>query len=141
MALLSLREVGLSFGGPRLLDGADLQIDRGERVCLLGRNGEGKTSLMRLIHGEISPDDGLVERQQGLRVALLPQDVPEGLGGSVAEEVARGLSPSERRAEATDHRVERRVVADRPRRRVAVRGPLIGHEEAGNARPRAGERA
>jgi ABC transport system ATP-binding/permease protein len=107
MALLSLRGVGLSFGGPRLLDGADLQIERGERVCLLGRNGEGKTSLMRLIQGEIVPDDGLVERQQGLRVALLPQDVPEGLGGSVADEVARGLSPSERRAEATDHRVER----------------------------------
>ena len=107
MALLSLREVGLSFGGPRILDRADLQIERGDRLCLLGRNGEGKTSLLRLIHGEITPDDGLVERQQGLRVGLLPQDVPEGRGGSVAEEVARGLISSSRPADGADHRVEK----------------------------------
>ena len=107
MALLSLREVGLSFGGPRILDCASLQIERGDRLCLLGRNGEGKTSLMRLFHGEITPDEGLVERQQGLRVALLPQDVPEGRRGSVAEEVARGLTSSSRPADGADHRVEK----------------------------------
>ncbi len=107
MALLSLREVGLSFGGPRILDRADLQIERGDRLCLLGRNGEGKTSLMRLIHGEIAPDDGLVERQQGLRVALLPQDVPEGHGGSVADEVSRGLMSGTRSADGADYRVEK----------------------------------
>ena len=48
MALLSLREVSLAFGGPRLLDRVDLQIERGERVSLLGRNGEGKSTLLRL---------------------------------------------------------------------------------------------
>lgn len=106
MALLSLRGVGLSFGGPRLLDGADLQIERGERVCLLGRNGEGKTTLLRVIHGDVQPDDGLIERQQGLRVALLPQDVPEGHGGSVADEVALGLEPEDHPVTGSDHRVE-----------------------------------
>ncbi len=102
MALLSLRDVGLSFGGPRILDHADLQIERGERLCLLGRNGEGKTSLLRLIHGDLAPDDGLVERQQGLQVSLLPQDVPEGHGGTVGHEVSLGLEPP---VPADDHRV------------------------------------
>jgi ATP-binding cassette subfamily F protein uup len=107
MALLSLRGVGLSFGGPRLLDDADLQIERGERLCLLGRNGEGKTTILRLIHGDLKPDSGLIERQQGLRIALLPQDVPDGHGGSVAEEVALGLGSDRYPGLGSDHRVEK----------------------------------
>ena len=107
MALLSLRGVSLSFGGPKVLDQVDLQIEAGERVCLLGRNGEGKSTLLRLICGELEPDEGTIVRQQGLRIARLPQDVPEGHGGTVAEEVATGLDD-----EATtiiggdDHRVQ-----------------------------------
>jgi ATP-binding cassette subfamily F protein uup len=94
MALLSLRHVSLAFGGPRLFDGVNLSIERGERVCLLGRNGEGKSTLLRLIEGELEPDEGEVIRQQGLRIARLPQEVPEGQGGSVAEEVGHDGSPS-----------------------------------------------
>ena len=90
MALLSLRNVSLSFGGPRLLDQVELQIEPGERVCLLGRNGEGKSTLLRLIRGEIEPDEGQVIRQQGLRVARLPQDVPRERTGTVADQVAAG---------------------------------------------------
>ncbi|HEX8199942.1 MAG TPA: ATP-binding cassette domain-containing protein [Isosphaeraceae bacterium] len=104
MALLSLRDVSLAFGGPRLLDRVDLQIERDERVCLLGRNGEGKSSLLRLIRGEIEPDSGAVIRQQGLRIALLPQEVPEGHRGTVADEVAEGLD-AVGPAAASDHRV------------------------------------
>ena len=81
MALLSLRGVSLAFGGPRLLDQVDLQIEPGERLCLLGRNGEGKSTLLRLIRGEIEPDEGTIIRQQGLRITRLPQDVPAGHGG------------------------------------------------------------
>jgi ATP-binding cassette subfamily F protein uup len=88
MALLSLRNVSLAFGGPRLLDGVELQIERGERVCLLGRNGAGKSTLLRLIRGEIWPDEGEVVCQQRLRIARLSQDVPQGSRGTVAEEVA-----------------------------------------------------
>ena len=107
MALLSLRDVSLAFGGPRLLDRVDLQIERGERVCLLGRNGEGKSTLLRLIEGEIEPDEGEVIRQQGLRIARLPQEVPEGQGGTVADEVAAGLDDGPRpRGGAHDHRVD-----------------------------------
>ena len=85
MALFSLRGVSLSFGGPRLLDQVDWQVERGERVCLLGRNGEGKSTLLRLIRGELEPDDGQVIRQQGLHVARLPQEVPEGRGLTVVK--------------------------------------------------------
>ena len=79
MALLSLRGVALSFGGPKLFDGLDLMIEAGERVCLLGRNGEGKSTLLKLITGEIDPDEGTVVRQQGLRIARLPQDQAEAV--------------------------------------------------------------
>ncbi|MFO0908972.1 MAG: ATP-binding cassette domain-containing protein [Isosphaeraceae bacterium] len=106
MALLTLRGVSLSFGGPKLLDGIDFAIERGERLCLLGRNGEGKTTLLRLLDGEVEPDEGEILRQQGLRVARLPQDVPEGHGGSIAEEVADGLAHDEHSAGADDHRVQ-----------------------------------
>jgi len=105
MALLSLRSVSLSFGGPRLLDQVELQIEPGERLCLLGRNGEGKTTLLRLIRGEIEPDEGEVLRQQGLRIALLAQDVPRDRGGTVAECVAEGLQHEEHPADRLDHRV------------------------------------
>jgi ATP-binding cassette subfamily F protein uup len=105
MALLSLRDVSLSFGGPKLLDRTEFHVERGERVCLLGRNGEGKSSLLRLIEGRIEPDEGEVIRQQGLRIARLAQEVPEGRGGTVADEVAEGLLESQR-ADGLDHRVE-----------------------------------
>src|SRR5947209_9598264 len=105
MALFSLRDVSLAFGGPRLLDHVDWQVERGERVCLLGRNGEGKSTLLRLIRGEIKPDEGEVIRQQGLRMARLAQEVPEGRGRTVAGVVAEGLEESPDSHGADDHRV------------------------------------
>ena len=105
MALLSLRAISLSFGGPLLFDQADFHIERGERLCLLGRNGEGKSTLLRLIAGELEPDEGEVVRQQGLRVTRLAQDVPQGETGLVAEVVARGLDDRDRAAAGAGHRV------------------------------------
>ena len=78
MALLSLKDVSLAFGGPRLLDRVELQIERGERVCLLGRNGEGKSTLLRLIEGVIPPDEGEITRRQGLRITRLTQEAEGG---------------------------------------------------------------
>jgi ABC transport system ATP-binding/permease protein len=106
MALFSLRNVSLAFGGPRLLDQASLQIERGERLCLMGRNGEGKSTLLRLINGEIEPDEGEFIRQQGLVVSLLPQDVPRERAGTVAEQVAGGLQDQGHHAAESDHRAQ-----------------------------------
>ena len=76
MALLSLHDIYVAFGGSNILNGITFQIEKNQRVCLLGRNGAGKTTLMRVIHGDITPDRGEVRRQQGMRVAYLPQKLP-----------------------------------------------------------------
>jgi ATP-binding cassette subfamily F protein uup len=74
-----------------LLDGINLQLEEGDRLCLMGRNGTGKSTLMKLISGEISPDEGDISRRQGLRVALVSQEIPQGLAGSVFDIVAGGM--------------------------------------------------
>ncbi|MFA7062430.1 MAG: ATP-binding cassette domain-containing protein, partial [Pedobacter sp.] len=91
MALLSLRNISLAFGGPLLFDGINLQIEAGDRLCLLGRNGTGKSTLLKLISGELPPEEGDISRQQGLRVALISQEVPQGLAGPVFDVVASGM--------------------------------------------------
>jgi len=94
MALISMQEISLSFGGQPLLENINLQIERGEWVGLLGRNGMGKSTLLKLLNGDILPESGTVSRQQNLRLAFLPQEVPLGLAGSVAEIVTAGLDPA-----------------------------------------------
>ena len=91
MPLIAFSDVTLGFRGPSLLEQANLTIEPGERVCLLGRNGTGKTTLLRLLQGMLEPDRGEVIRQQGLRTAMLPQQVPQDLFGSVFDEIARGF--------------------------------------------------
>ena len=91
MALLTLQNISMAFGGPLLLDGANLQLERNERVCLLGRNGEGKSTLLRIIGGEIGPLSGEISRQKELKVGLLMQQVASGVPGTVAEIVEQGL--------------------------------------------------
>ena len=93
MSLISLQDVTLSFGGPPVLHQVSLEIEPGERVCLIGRNGEGKSSLMRVIARDLEPDSGTIVRQRGLRVAHIAQDVALDLAGSVFEVVAGGLGP------------------------------------------------
>ena len=93
MALLSLCDVSISFGGPPLLERASLQIESGERICLLGRNSVGKSTLLKLLSGDLKPDTGEVTRGQEVRVARLPQAVPPEMAGSVYEFVAQGMGP------------------------------------------------
>lgn len=90
MALISLKEVSLGFGGADLLDHINLQIECGERVGVLGRNGMGKSTLLKLLNGDLSPDEGIVSRQQNLRSAYLAQEVPQGLHGNVIDVVTNG---------------------------------------------------
>ncbi len=91
MALLSLQNIHKAFGGPQLLDDATLQIERGERICLVGRNGEGKSTLLKIVSGFIEPDAGEMIRQPGLKVQRLRQNVPTDLTGTVEELVSQGL--------------------------------------------------
>ena len=93
MALLSIQNVRVSFGGPLLLDNANLQLEHGERVCLLGRNGAGKSTFMKFIHGDLMVDAGEIVRQQDIRISFLPQEVPQDLHGNVFDLVASGLGP------------------------------------------------
>jgi ATP-binding cassette subfamily F protein uup len=90
MGLIWINEVSVSFGGPPLLDGATLQIEAGERIGLLGRNGSGKSTLMKLLMGEIKPDSGEIIRSGEVRIAMLPQDVPDDLPGTIYDVVASG---------------------------------------------------
>ena len=91
MALLSLQEASIRFGGPLLLDRVTLQIERGDRICLLGRNGAGKSTLLKLINGDLMPDSGEVVRQKGLRTAYLSQEIPRDLHGTVSDIILDGL--------------------------------------------------
>jgi len=89
MALITLRDITLAFGGLPLFDGINLQIEPGDRLCLMGRNGTGKSTLMKLISGNIPPEGGEVIRSQGLRVALVSQEIPQEVAGTVFEVVAQ----------------------------------------------------
>lgn len=91
MALLHLRNIHLENGDNRLFDGIDLQIEAGERLCLVGRNGTGKSTLMKLLCREVQADDGEIIHSPDLKIARLQQDVPHGSNASVFEIVAAGF--------------------------------------------------
>jgi ABC transport system ATP-binding/permease protein len=96
MALITLRDVSWGLGGAPLLDGVNLQIEKGERVCLLGRNGAGKSSLIRILAGDLVPDSGDIWIQQGAAISVLEQEVPRESAGTLFEIVAHGLGASGR---------------------------------------------
>ena len=105
MPLVSIQNLTIAFGGRPLLDDASLQIGRGESVGLVGRNGEGKSTLLRILTGDISPDRGTVVLESGARIAMLPQEVPVGLPRTVEQVIATGL-PGQG---AGHHAVQRQV--------------------------------
>lgn len=91
MALISLQEISLALGGPLLFDQVSLQLEPGERVALLGRNGVGKTTLMKVMTGQIGVTGGEIVYQKGVKVTHLPQEVPSGIKGMVFDIVFEGL--------------------------------------------------
>ena len=139
MPLVTLQDVSLRFRGPRVLDGVQLQIDRGERLCLLGRNGEGKSTLLRLIQGELEPDEGQVVRQQGLVTAMLIQEVPRDLAGTVFDAVSAGRRPGHRLL--GDYRVETVLSRMGLQPDAQLAAALGRHETSGALGPGPGRRA
>lgn len=91
MALLFLRDISLSFGAAPLLDKVSFQLEPQERVCIVGRNGEGKSTLLKVIEGLIQADGGSRIVQDGVQIAKLQQEVPHDTTGSVFHVIAQGI--------------------------------------------------
>ena len=92
MTLLKFTDVSLAYGTTPLLDGVSWQIARGERVCIIGRNGTGKSSMLRLVKGDRAADDGEIWRAPGLKIGELPQELPRADERTVFDVVAEGLA-------------------------------------------------
>ena len=103
MALITLQDIYLSYGQPALIDNINLSIERGERVCLIGRNGAGKSTLLNILTGKIIPDDGIVKYTDGVKIAQLEQAVPQDTKGSVFDVIAQGLGNEGRLAQSYHH--------------------------------------
>ncbi len=93
MALITTRGLSIGFRGPPLLDNVTCQIEAGQQIGLLGRNGSGKTTFLRLLSGFVAPDAGDVITSPGTTVALLPQDIPPQISGRVTEVVGSAIPP------------------------------------------------
>ncbi|WP_077928541.1 ATP-binding cassette domain-containing protein [Wohlfahrtiimonas populi] len=91
MAILTLQNISLAFGDRPLLKDLDFTLDKGDRVALIGRNGEGKSSLLKVILGDVIPDDGEIVIDRGYRIASLSQDIPRDLTQTVYDVVAEGI--------------------------------------------------
>ncbi|WP_198266179.1 ATP-binding cassette domain-containing protein [sulfur-oxidizing endosymbiont of Gigantopelta aegis] len=103
MSIFSIDGLCLAFGTHVLLDKANFSLEMGERVCLIGRNGTGKTTLMRLIQGEMQADEGDVRKKDGLIVSSLSQEVPHEARGSVFDIIASGLGDAARLLQEYNH--------------------------------------
>ena len=106
MAQITVNELSIGFRGPLLLDDVSCQIEPGQRIGLLGRNGAGKTTFLRILGGQLEPDGGQITFAAGTVLALLPQDVPQELAGPVIDIVTAGAHRTEPEAA---WRVEQRV--------------------------------
>ncbi|HBS42338.1 MAG TPA: ABC transporter ATP-binding protein, partial [Oceanospirillales bacterium] len=91
MVLVRLQQVELAFGDHVLLNKVDLDIQSNERVCVVGRNGEGKSTLLKILNREVTPDDGRVQYSDMLRVSALQQELPKSVDKKVYDVVAEGL--------------------------------------------------
>jgi ATP-binding cassette subfamily F protein uup len=93
MSLLGMQDVSVGYGGSPLLEHMTFQIEQGERICLLGRNGIGKSTLIKLICGQLEPESGVISKSPSFSVTCLTQTVPQGLKGTVFDVVSEGLGP------------------------------------------------
>ncbi|WP_372370296.1 ATP-binding cassette domain-containing protein [Candidatus Uabimicrobium sp. HlEnr_7] len=91
MIYINMKDVTLGFGGHPVLENANLQVHDNEKIALIGRNGQGKSTLLKLLCEEISPEEGEIQKNQGLKVAYLSQEVPQQMSGSVFDILVQGL--------------------------------------------------
>ena len=114
MALVTVKDLRIGFRGPPLLDGVSCQIEPGQRIGLLGRNGAGKSTFMQILAGKLLPDNGQVLLADAARAMLLPQDVPQNLTGTVLDVIAQGLTTGDEHHEPAWQAEQRlkRIVTD-----------------------------
>jgi ABC transport system ATP-binding/permease protein len=140
MALLSLKNVSLSYGGNPLLDNVEFHIERGDRICLLGVNGTGKSTMLRVLAGDSKPDNGQVIRASTCRVTRLPQQVPVHLTGRVLDivcpdhenpDLAREALEAERTLSrlGLDPEADFETLSGGTRRRVLLAQTLAGNPD------------
>jgi len=122
MPLLTFADAELAYGDVPLLDGADLALEQGERIGLIGRNGTGKSSLLGVIAGSVQLDHGVLKRQDGLRIAIVPQEPQLLERETVREALLAQAQVAAHRLEAFLHRLE----VD-PQAKVATRYRLTTH--------------
>lgn len=132
MALISLQEICLAFGGPPIFDHLSLHVEQGERVALLGRNGMGKTTLMKVMSGELKVDEGEVIYQKGIRVTHLPQEVPTNITGTVFDVVLSGLGGREKLL-SDYHHVNHRLATEYSEKLMDELGTLQAEMDRTNA--------
>ena len=85
MPILSAQNILLRFGGPPLLDNVSFDIEAGDRICLVGRNGEGKSTLLKVLTGEMDTNSGEIVKKTGLKVSRMIQEIPAHLDGTVRD--------------------------------------------------------
>jgi len=90
MPILSAMNITLRFGGPPLLDKVSFDIEQGDRICLVGRNGEGKSTLLKILSGEMEADSGDIVKRSGLKISRMIQEIPAHLEGTVRDVVFSG---------------------------------------------------
>jgi ABC transport system ATP-binding/permease protein len=131
MPIVRLDKVSLSFGLKPLLDNASLQLRRGERVCLLGRNGEGKSSLLQLISKVRLPDSGEVWVRPGARIASLAQEVSSASDAAVRDVVLGGIEPK-----TAEDQWQSELQVDQVMSRLGLKGEALMSELSGGWRRR-----
>ena len=92
MPILSAQNITLRFGGPPLLDNVSFDIEAGDRICLVGRNGEGKSTLLKILTGEMDYNSGDIVKKSGLKVSRMVQEIPAHMEGTVRDVVMGGAS-------------------------------------------------
>ena len=93
MTITSIQGVTVSFGLDPVLDEAEFIVEPRERVCLVGRNGQGKSTLLKVLANQLQPEQGKITRKPNLRCATVPQEIPTDKKGSVFEVTLDGLGP------------------------------------------------
>ena len=107
MSLIRVQSVSIAFGPTTILNNVDLTIEPSARIALVGRNGEGKSTLLKILAGELLPDSGEVVPRAGLKTAYLPQAVPVDFTGTAYEVVAQGLLRTGRIIAEYHHAIQR----------------------------------